>query len=295
MDRPIFRFRRRPATLVPMAQQVHETSGHGGVFVLHEHLDVLHAHGETSHTDHGLTLLLNGWFRMEHGLPIRAEADTVTVVPAGVPHRPLDGRDMEYWMVGFCASCVGLDETQLLMSPFRQVRQGATPVVTVSAKRRRRLIRLFRDLRDELDRAAPESAELGRSLLLLILGEVRRAMPGGEASAASGTLVGAALEHIQRHCLEPISLKDVAAAVYRTPAHVAAAVKKATGYSVGQWISAGRVAEAAARLAHTDESLDAIANHVGWQDKTHFIRQFRRAYGVTPAAWRRQQRAHHAG
>jgi AraC-like DNA-binding protein len=87
----------------------------------------------------------------------------------------------------------------------------------------------------------------------------------------------------------------VAAEVHRTPTHVAATIKAATGYSVGQWISAGRVAEAAARLAHTDESIDQITTRVGWQDTTHFIRQFRKAYGSTPAAWRRLHRARHGG
>jgi len=112
---------------------------------------------------------------------------------------------------------------------------------------------------------------------------------------AAGSLVADALEFIQKHCLSAMSLKDVAANVHRTPAHVATTVKKVTGYSVGEWIRSGRVAEAAARLVHTDDSLDEIASHVGWQDKTHFIRQFRKSHGTTPAAWRRQHRAKHGG
>lgn len=70
-------------------------------------------------------------------------------------------------------------------------------------------------------------------------------------------------------------------------------VKKETGYSVGEWIRAGRLAEAAARLAHTDDSLDVIAEHVRWRDQTQFIRQLEKAYGTTPAAWRRAHRAGH--
>ena len=46
---------------------------------------------------------------------------------------------------------------------------------------------------------------------------------------------------------------------------------------MGEWILTGRVAEAARRLAHTEDSLDEITHHVGWQDKTHFIRQFRKS------------------
>jgi AraC-like DNA-binding protein len=280
MNRPIFRFDTQ-------ARRIRV------VFVLNERQARLHAHGEVSHTEHGLTYLVEGHIEMEHGVPVTARGGSVVIMPAGVPHRPLGGRDLEVWMVGFCASCVGLDESQLLMSPFRRVRLGAMPVVPVASSRRRRLVRLYRELREEIERAAPDSQELARSLLQLLLGEVRRAMPGIEAEAPVGSLVSDALEVIQRRCFEPISLRDVAKAVHRSPTHVAATVKKATGYSVGEWITAGRVSEAAARLAHTDETVDEIAVRVGWQDTTHFIRQFRKAHGVTPAAWRREHRASH--
>lgn len=58
-------------------------------------------------------------------------------------------------------------------------------------------------------------------------------------------------------------------------------------------LSAGRIAEATSRLGHTDEPVDQIANRAGWKDTTHFIRQFRKVHGATPAAWRREHRARH--
>jgi simple sugar transport system ATP-binding protein len=51
---------------------------------------------------------------------------------------------------------------------------------------------------------------------------MRRAMPGGEAPAGP-SLAGEALAVIQRRGLEPISLRDVARAVHRTPAQAIAA------------------------------------------------------------------------
>lgn len=263
------------------------------MFVLHETIERVEPHGESTHTDHGLVYIARGWERMIHGEPITLSEGCVTVMPAGVPHRSLDGRDLEFWLVGFCAACERLDERQLLMRPFRRVRLGALPVVSIAKGRRRRVVRLFRELEEELGRDAPETAELARSLLLLLLGEVVRAMPGAEATAPGGSLTADALAFIQRRCLEPISLRDVAAAVHRTPAHVAATVKRETGHAVGAWITAGRVAEAAVRLSHTDDSVEQIARAVGWNDTTHFIRQFRKAYGQTPAAWRRAQRSSH--
>jgi AraC-like DNA-binding protein len=37
--------------------------------------------------------------------------------------------------------------------------------------------------------------------------------------------------------------------------------------------------------------VEVIAERVGYADATHFIRLFRRMYGVTPAAWRSERRA----
>lgn len=276
-----------------MAEEPQDFVHHSGVFVVHGKEQDLHSHDETTHTEHGLTFLVDGWIRMEHGTEITARPGNIILVPAGVPHRAIEGQNLEYWLLGFCATCVQLDESQLLMNCFRNVRHGALPLVAIPKSRQPRLLELFRELRDECARAAPESPTLIHSLLMLILGEVHRALPSAGQVSQEGSLVSEALEFIQRRCLDSISLKDVAAAVHRTPAHVAASVKKSTGYSVGEWINSGRVGEAANRLAHTEDSLDEIANRIGWQDKTHFIRQFRKAYGVTPAAWRRQQRSAH--
>lgn len=277
-----------------MSQEQYLTGDYRGpVFVQHNKLSSLHLHGEVSHTEHRLVFVVDGCLRMVHGSLIKVETGSVMVVPAGAPHRPVETQELEYWTVGFCAACYQLDESQLLMNLFRRVRHGALPVVTIPESRRQRLLRYYRDLREECERGAPESSELVRSSLLILLGEVGRAMPGSETTSLTGSLVSEALQFIQRRCLDPISLRDVAATVHRTPAHVAFAIKKSTGHSVGEWIRAGRIAEAAGRLAHTEDSLDEIAHHVGWQDKTHFIRQFRKSHGVTPAAWRRQHRAKH--
>ena len=152
------------------------------------------------------------------------------------------------------------------------------------------MLRLFKELHAEAAETSPAAFELARAQMILMLGELLRAMPTTDASQPAGSLVAESLDYIHRHALEPLSLADVAAAVHRSPAHVTTAVRKATGHTVGQWIAAAKVAEAARWLSHTDDTLDAITQRVGWRDKTHFIRQFRRIYGQTPAAWRRSVR-----
>ena len=164
------------------------------------------------------------------------------------------------------------------------------PIASVAAGRRRKVARLYRELAEEERRAAPESPELSRALLFLLLGEAVRALPHTEGPVVPARLSALALEYNQKNATTGISLRDVARVVDRAPAHVATTVKADTGHTVGDWITAARLSEAAAQLRHTDASLNEVADHAGYQDTTHFIRQFKKAYGATPIAWRRKQR-----
>jgi AraC-like DNA-binding protein len=268
----------------------------GPIAVRHQALDRLPRHAPFAHTDHVLTYVAAGSLTMDQGGSLSAGAGALLILPSGAPHEPLEGRGLELWIVRFCPSCFGLDETQPLMSPFRRVRHGALPVVSIPRPRRRRVVQLCRDLDEEQAAAGPESPEVLRSMLQLLLAEVHRAMPASAARREPSTgFVPEVLTFIQRRALEPISLREVAAAVGRAPAHVAATVKRDTGHTVGAWITSVRLAEATSRLVHTDASVGQIAEHVGWRDQTHFIRRFRRAFGLTPAAWRREHRRGHPG
>jgi len=223
-------------------------------------------------------------------------AGDVLMIPAGAPHRLAATQRPERWGLGFCPVCFIADGGEALLEPFERVRAGASAVVTIPEPRRAFLESLFQEL--ELEVKAPRGGTLGvqKSLITLIIAEVARAtalrdgVEGAHhlASEKEGvvSIVSEALRFIERRCLGPLSLTDVAAAVNRSPAHLTTAVRRATGRSIQKWIIAGRLSEARRRLAHTDEIVEVIAERVGYADATHFIRIFRRAHGVTPAAWR---------
>ena len=224
---------------------------------------------------------------MEHGEVIEIKPGMLSLVPAGVPHSLLEGINIDVWWLGFCTSCLGLDEGQPLMAPFRQVRLGALPVFNLPKDRQAHVILLMSELQQELQASTPESFDVVKSLLLLVLNEVKKASRVEPLDQGRSSTISKALEFIQQHSLESISLKDVAHAVHLSPAYVATTLKKGTGYSVGEWIARNRLTEACSRLRHTDEKIDVISRQVGWNDVTHFIRQFKKAYGETPAAWRK--------
>lgn len=236
-----------------------------------------------------LMWLTAGTMRVELRTSWSLEPGDVLVVPAAEPHRVLEARGAEFWWLGLCVPCLAADAPALL-EPFERVRDGATPVARIPAPRRPFLDTLLEELRDPSVAAHPDAA-IRYSLLTLIVNEVVRAAGWSSTSSPGDSgIVTATLRYIERHCLEPLTLSTIAAAMGRTPSYITTALTRATGRSAGAWIIAGRMAEARRRLLHSDESVEVVAGRVGYDDVTHFIRLFRRMHGATPAAWRAMQR-----
>jgi AraC family transcriptional regulator, transcriptional activator of pobA len=211
-------------------------------------------------------------------------AGDVLVVPPGEPHRGVESQHCDVWHLGFCVPCLASETSSAVMTVFERVRDGASPVVPIPADRRLFLESLFREL------SAEGGDDLVRqSLLTLILSEVKRAA-GPMENGGESSLVNDTLRYIERNCLRPLTLNAVAKAMKRTPSYITTMLTRATGRSAVAWIIAGRMAEARRHLLHSGDSVDAIAERVGYADPTHFIRLFRRTHGATPAAWRAMNR-----
>ncbi|MDC0666329.1 AraC family transcriptional regulator [Nannocystis radixulma] len=218
---------------------------------------------------------------------LRLGGGDVLLLPAGEPHRLVRAEGVEGWGLGFCPSCFMRTELAELLAPFERVRMGAAAALQLATERRPHMQRLFEELARESSRGGePAHALVERSLFALILAELARATIPPAVTASRPPLVAAALNYIERHCFAPISLRDVAAAIGRSPAHVTTALRQATGRTAQAWIIAGRLAEARRRLIATDESVEDIAGRVGYADASHFIRLFRREHAMPPAAWR---------
>jgi len=96
-------------------------------------------------------------------------------------------------------------------------------------------------------------------------------------------------DFIEANYHQAITLKDVAKAVRYSPAYLTDLVGRQTGKTVNLWIVERRMAEACSLLLKTDQSVDAIAEAVGYQNAGHFFRQFRKYHGTTPQSWRKAQ------
>lgn len=255
---------------------------------------VLAPTGSTAvHDFMALAYVTGGAAVVRQGEQFEVRAGDVYLVPAGERHGMVTACSPEAWGIGFCPACFAGTELAPLLDPFARAASGASKVVAIPGARQEHLANLCAELhREATAGSALAHGELvRRSLLTLILAEVTRAGTDADGVGAQSGWVADALRFIERSCLGPLSLADVARVVHRSPSHVSTVVRRATGRSVTEWILAGRLAEARNRLVHTDEMIDVIAERVGYADPTHFIRLFRRAHGCTPAAWRARERA----
>ncbi len=97
-------------------------------------------------------------------------------------------------------------------------------------------------------------------------------------------------QFIEANYHQPITLCNVAQAVGYSSAYLTSLVGRQTGQTVNRWIVERRMVEACSLLRETSQSVDRIAEAVGYLSAGHFFRQFRQYHGTTPQAWRKQER-----
>ena len=99
-------------------------------------------------------------------------------------------------------------------------------------------------------------------------------------------------DYIESHYQESISLTDVANAMGYSKCYLTNFVKRQTGTPLHQWIVKRRLAAAEALLMETNDSLETIAEKVGYLNISHFFRQFRQYRKTTPKVWRKKHRGY---
>ena len=98
-----------------------------------------------------------------------------------------------------------------------------------------------------------------------------------------------AVEYIDAHLDELISLAEVAAATGSSRMHFAAQFKAATGYRPHEYLLRRRISRAQEVMTASDVPLAQLSLQVGFQSQAHFTTVFKRIVGQPPHAWRRSR------
>ena len=99
----------------------------------------------------------------------------------------------------------------------------------------------------------------------------------------------AAIQYIDDHLADKLSLASVAQAVFVHPSYLSQRFKLDTGDVISSFIQKRRVVEAKHFMRYTNDSVSQIASFYQFCSQSHFIQVFKKHTGMTPQAYRSMQ------
>lgn len=204
--------------------------------------------------------------------------------PGQVQRFEADVRKCEGWMVLFRADFLP-EGTPL--SVHRVLTGADRPIVSAT------LARLFADTRLNADRTL--LSQLLRHQLSALLVRLQLAEAGRPSVPASPDLLKKRFHSLQRVIDEDVShrhrVADYARRLGCSSKSLQRAVLQMRGVSAKAFLLERITLEAKRLLAHTDEPVAAIAETLGFDEATNFVKFFRRESGQPPGAFRREHLA----
>jgi AraC-like DNA-binding protein len=113
----------------------------------------------------------------------------------------------------------------------------------------------------------------------------RHALEKGFVTAPPGP-IESLRQHLDETYAEPHTLAALARRVGLQPTSLCRAFKRHTGKRVFDYLMERRLQAAMVALRSGDEKIVTIAHECGFRDLSYFNRQFKRAVGLTPSAYR---------
>ena len=96
-----------------------------------------------------------------------------------------------------------------------------------------------------------------------------------------------AVEYINAHYAEQLSLEQVAAQVYLNPDYFSRVFKTETGQTFINYLTDVRLQHSVQLLENTALRIQTIAQQVGYYNASYFSTTFKKKYGVSPYEYRR--------
>lgn len=96
--------------------------------------------------------------------------------------------------------------------------------------------------------------------------------------------------YLEQHFTRPISLGEIAALVSLSSWRVSHLYKYQTGKTITEALTQLRLRQAARLLAYTSRTMAEISIDVGFESAYYFSRIFKKIYGISPLAYRKEKR-----
>jgi AraC family transcriptional regulator len=143
-------------------------------------------------------------------------------------------------------------------------------------------------LANEIHHRAPWSSLALQGLGLEACAMIGRADANGDL--ASPRAIKRILDLLDADPAADLTIERIAIAVGESPSYVARAFRRYAGVGIAEYLRRIRLDRVRALLATGVEPVADIAMQAGYYDQSHLNRAFRRAFGITPIAYRRECR-----
>lgn len=94
-------------------------------------------------------------------------------------------------------------------------------------------------------------------------------------------------DYVDKHLDDPPDIKKLSAIARLSPYQLDRRFRRVFGLSTGQWVLKQRLDLARPQLLQSQAPIAEIALNAGYRDQSAFSRQFMRATGLTPSAFRK--------
>ena len=155
----------------------------------------------------------------------------------------------------------------------------------------------WKEYQNRLERLLKENQALTLYSNLRVSSEIQKLLLFVLNDQNSGNLIGevpppiaALTEYLAQNCSHEINLEDMAARCGLSKYHFLRLFKQYTGFTPYDYLNTLRIAQAKYLLADTDLPAYKIGQMVGFPGEASFIRLFKLKTGVTPGAYRENQK-----
>jgi transcriptional regulator GlxA family with amidase domain len=105
--------------------------------------------------------------------------------------------------------------------------------------------------------------------------------------STSDNRINSLLEYLQLNLHQPHSIESLATRTAMSRRTLTRHFYKATGLTIGEWITTGRLRRSQTLLETSSLSIERVAQESGFQSAITFRQTFREKFGVSPLEWRR--------
>ena len=113
---------------------------------------------------------------------------------------------------------------------------------------------------------------------------------GGEVMHDIRAIIPDIIADIENDCSDSVSMKNVAAKYFYSPAYFSRAFKKYFGTSFSSYVQKVRVQKILLLLEDPTVSIEEISERVGFGDQRELYRTFKKVTGTTPGNYRKQKK-----